>query len=371
MNQSRSAYAVLTLSVITALVGLTRAHACTGVMLKGKDGTVAYGRTCEWGAFDLHSRLVIIPRGQKFVGTTPDGKPGYKWTNKYGIVGIDALKKDVLVDAMNETGFTAGFFYHLGFAKYPKYDPDQASKTMAPTQLLYYILGQFSNIKEAKEGLKRIRVAPVVEPALGFPAPLHIILVEPSGKSIVIEFLNEKTVFFENPLGVITNAPTYDWHMTNVRNYINLSATELPAKKLSNQDFGPLGGGSGLLGLPGDFTPPSRFIRCVAFTQTARPTKGGLDTITEVVRILDNFNVPLGFAEGSSLKDKSREGLRSATLWTTAWDLKKRVLYYHTQHNRRLRRVRVGDMDWNALKGPIRFLPLDRKKIQDIEDVTP
>jgi choloylglycine hydrolase len=131
------------------------------------------------------------------------------------------------------------------------------------------------------------------------------------------------------PLGVITNAPTYDWHETNLRNYINLSAVALPGKKIEDLDFKPLGGGSGMIGLPGDFTPPSRFIRAVAFSKTARPTPSGEETVYELFRILDNFNVPLGASEGEG--EAKTRGMRSSTIWTTVWDTKGPVLPYPKQ----------------------------------------
>jgi choloylglycine hydrolase len=268
-------------------------QACTGIRLRGQDGTIVYGRTMEWGSFDLHSRVAIVPRGQQFIGQTPDGKAGLSWKGKYGIVGIDAVKKDVIVDGMNEKGLAAGLFYHPGFAKYADYDPAKADVTMGPTDVAQYVLSQCATIDEARQALGKVRVVGVNEPALGIAPPLHLMVTEPNGKSLVVEFLDGKTVFFDNPIGVITNAPSFDWHMINLRNHINLSALAVPGKKIEDLDFRPLGAGSGLIGLPGDFTPPSRFIRAVAFTQTARPTEGGMETVYEGLRILDNFNVPL------------------------------------------------------------------------------
>jgi len=78
--------------------------------------------------------------------------------------------------------------------------------------------------------------------------------------------------------------------------------------------------------------------------------------------------VPLGAAEGSGLVDEE-VGMRSATLWTSAVDTKNRVLYYHTQHNRRVRMVDLRKIDFGALPG-ITYLPLDRAKAQDIEELT-
>jgi choloylglycine hydrolase len=363
---------LMVIATITALTALPLApahlHACTGIMLMGKDGTVVYGRTMEWGAFDLHSRVAIVPRGLQFVGQTPDGKPGVTWKGKYGIVGLDAVNKEYIVDGINEKGLAAGLFYHPGFAVYAEYDASKANVSMGPTDVAQYVLSQCATIAEAREVLGKVRVVAVTEPALGFSPPLHFMITEPDGKSIVVEFLDGKTVIYDNPLGVITNAPTFDWHMINLRNYVNLSALALPGKKIEEMDFKPLGAGSGLIGLPGDFTPPSRFIRAVAFTQTARPTEGGEDVANEVFRILDNFNLPL--ASVSASDEKKDETMKSSTIWTSAYDTKNRVLYYHTQHNRRIRMVDMNKIDFETLTTTVR-LPLDREKSQDIEDMTP
>lgn len=345
------------------------AYACTGITLKAKDGAVVYGRTLEWGAFDLKSRVIIIPRGQEFTGTTPDGKSGLKWKAKYGVVAIDALEKILIADGLNEKGLAIGLFYHPGYAAYQEYDPTQANRSIAATDVAQLLLTTCANISEVRRALQNVRVVPVVEKALGFPAPVHFIATEPSGKAIVIEYLNGELRIFDAPLGVITNSPSYNWHMTNLRNYINLSPVALPGKKIEDLEFTPLGAGSGMIGLPGDFTPPSRFVRAVAFSKTARPTENGDETVYEIFRILDNFNVPLGAAEGSD-QVQSTIGMRSATIWTSASDTMNKVLYYHTQHNRRVRMVDLKKIDFKSLR-EIVYLPLDKEKRQDILDITP
>ncbi len=341
--------------------------ACTGITLKAKDGAVVYGRTMEWGSFDLNSRLIVIPRGTAFVGSTPDGKPGKQWTSTYGVAGIDMLERYALADAMNEKGLVAGLFYHPGFAEYAPYDPAQASNSMAPTDVMAYILTSFATLEELREGMKSVRVVPVVEEAIGKPADIHLLVTDLSGKAIVLEWFQGALRIFDAPLGVITNAPTYDWHQVNLRNYVNLSPVAIPDKKLQDLDFRPLGGGSGMIGLPGDFTPPSRFVRAVAFTQTARSTADGPETMYELFRILDNFNVPLGAAEGTG--EHATAGMRSSTIWTSGWDLSNKTLYWHTQNNRRVRKFELSSIDWDALTGDIRHVPLDREKLQDIEQV--
>ncbi len=348
------------------------AHACTGITLYGEDGTIVRGRTVEWGPFDMKGRLDIVPRGCSFKSQTmPDGKPGHHWVSKYGMVGTSALGRSVYADGINEAGLSAGTFYLPGFTEYADYDPKSASNSIAGIDIIGFVLTQFKTVDEALDGLQKIRVVEVKDEKLGKPFPLHFYILEPSGKSVVVEFIEKKLHSFNAPLGVITNSPTYDWHLTNLRNCINLSATGLPMKKLEGVDLAPLGAGSGMIGLPGDFTPPSRFVRAVAFSQTARKTEGDYDTVRETFRVLDNFNVPLGAAEGGQHIKASSDKLYSATQWTTAADLKNLVFYYHTQNSRRVRRVDLKKIDFTKIGKEIISQPLDESRNEKFEDLTP
>ena len=92
-------------------------HACTGITLTAEDGAVVFARTQEWGTFDLNSRVSVVPRNYTIKTTLPDGKTGLSWIGKYGLVGVNALHKDILIDGMNEKGMnekgmTANLFYH-------------------------------------------------------------------------------------------------------------------------------------------------------------------------------------------------------------------------------------------------------------------
>jgi choloylglycine hydrolase len=368
MNASLLKRSISVACTLLFAVHASVASACTGVTLKAGDGSVVFGRTLEWGSFDLMSRLEVVPRGVAYKTHMPDGKAGLSWTGKYGVVGIDGVGKDLIIEGMNEKGLDVGLFYHPDFAEYQAYDPEKAAESLGPTDLGQYLLTNFTTVDEVRAAIDKVRVVAVVEPALGFAAPVHFIVTEPSGKAIVIEYAKGQLEVFDAPLGVITNAPTYDWHETNLRNYINLSPVAIPEKKLEDLNFKPLGGGSGMIGLPGDFTPPSRFIRAVAFSQTARPTPTGGETIYEIFRILDNFNVPLGASEGTG-EDKTK-GMRSSTIWTSAADTRDKVFYYHTQHNRRVRKVDLTKIDFGSFH-EIQHMPLDKTKAQDIEDVTP
>lgn len=346
--------------------------ACTSIALVAEDGSVVYGRTMEWGTFDLNSRVAIIPQGYQMQGHTPDGKPGLAWQARYGVVGLDAIEKDYITDGINEKGLVVGVLYLPGFSEYQTYDPAQADISISSAEFANYVLTEFATVDEVREGLKKIRVVPVPEPALGgIPAPFHLTVIDPSGKAIVVQYLKGELKIFNNPLRVLTNAPSFDWHMTNLRNYINLSAVALPTRKIEDLNFAPIGAGTGFLGIPGDYTPPSRFVRAVAYSQTARKTPDAEETVYEVFRIMDNFNLPLGSAEGPDANPELLRGMRSSTIWTTAADTKNLKYYYHTQHNRKIRMVDLKKIDFSKNREAIVHIPLDKKKAQEVEDITP
>ena len=339
--------------------------ACTGLKLVGNDGTVVFGRTQEWGKFDLNPHIAAYPRNATFQSTTPDGGKGIAWKSKYGFVGV-LLMGRAINTGMNETGLVGAMFFHQGFAEYAEYEPSTADISMAPSDLLAYILSNFATLEEVRKGVNKVRVVPVIDPALNAPFPVHGMITEPGGRSIVIEFKDGKAKIFDNPVGVITNNPTFDWQLTNLRNYGNLSNTPFKNTKWGDLEITPLAAGSGLLGLPGDFTSPSRFVRATVFAQTARKTKGGEDTALEAFRILDSFNLPATQSEGANGNGATE--LPAGTQYTVINDTKNLVIYYHTMFNRRVRKVDLKQFDFD--KGVMRSIPLDAVRAQDIEDVT-
>lgn len=204
--------------------------------------------------------MSIVPRGYEFTSHTPDGEQGKPWKARYGVVGLDALEKDIITDGMNEEGLVVGFLFFPGFAEFQPYDPGQADISVSNLELANLILSKYATVDEVRNGLKKIKVVSVDESALGVAVPIHFSVIEPNGKAIVIQYLKGEVNIHDNPLGVLTNSPPFDWHMTNLRNYINLSAVAWPAKRLEKIDFGPIGAGSGLLGMPGGFTRRLRVL---------------------------------------------------------------------------------------------------------------
>ena len=346
---------------VAATFATASAPACTGITLRAKDGSVIYARTMEFG-HDFNSEAIVIPREFSFVGTAPTGQ-GMQWSSKYALVGANGLHMRIVLDGMNEKGLTCGLFYFPGFAGYQPVTEADTARTIAPWELSTWILSQFSTVEEVREKLPEIRVAPVELPAWGFVPPAHYIVHDASGNCLVIEYVDGKLNLFDNPIGVITNAPTFDWHLTNLRNYVNLTAGNAPPRELDGVKLEQFGQGSGMLGLPGDFTPPSRFVRAVALSQSALPGNTGAEAIEQAFHILDNFDIPLGSVRSPGDKQVEDE----ITEWTTASDTQARRFYFHTHGNRRVRVIDLTKMNLEAKE--IVTLPMDQQS--DVQDLTP
>ncbi|PYL73337.1 MAG: choloylglycine hydrolase [Verrucomicrobia bacterium] len=317
-------------------------QACTGIRLIAEDGTVVHARTMEF-AIDIHSDVIMIPRGYARTGTTPDGKEGLKWKAKYASVGANGVGLPVLFDGLNEKGLAAGTFYFPTSAGYMPYTAADAGKTIAQWEVGSWILENFASVEEVKAHIGNIVVPGVVFGGWGFAPEAHYIVHDATGKSIVIEYVGGKLNVYDNPLGVITNSPTFDWHMTNLRNYVNFSMTNVPPVQLGSIKLLPFGQGSGMLGMPGDFTPPSRFVRAVAFSQSVLPSKTGDDAVLEAFHILNQFDIPKGAAREHE-KDEHGNILADYTIWTAASDLKAKQYYFRTYENSQIRMVDLMKM---------------------------
>jgi choloylglycine hydrolase len=259
-------------------------------------------------------------------------------------------------------------YYLPDFAEYAVYDSTKAENSMSVGDLMQWMLSSFKTVDEVVTNLKNVIVVNVDNKEFGGAAlPFHFKIVDPSGKSKIIEIVNKGEVKIYDPyIGVITNSPTYDWHLINQRNYLNLSTSPNIPMKLEEYDLKPLGGGSGLIGLPGDFTPPSRFVRAAAFTASCRPLETSVDAVFESFRILDNFNIPLGAQVPA---EHLPTDIVSATQVTSSSDLKNKVYYYHTMWNRQVRKIDLKAIDFATVKEQI--INDDESKTNAVKDVTP
>jgi len=348
--------------LVAALSFAPVAQACTGIRLVAKDGGVIAARTLEFGV-NLHSDVLVVPAGTVETGTLPDGGKGITYTTKYGFVGANAEGMNVILDGINDHGLYIGLFYFPDYASYPDVTEDNAARAMAPYEYGNWLLGNFATIDEVKANFDKVALVPVVLAAMKQVPPVHFVVYDRTGKSVVIEPLNKGLKIYDNPLGVVTNSPTYDWHMTNLRNYVNLTATNVPPVGLGGITLAQLGQGSGLRGLPGDFTPPSRFVRAVAFSQSAIPSDTAEQAVLQAFHILNNFDIPYG-----AVRDMQGGQMHAEyTTWTSASDLKNLRWYFKTYGDQSIHSVDLTKA-LAAAHGKIRLIKMDSP--QPIDDVS-
>jgi choloylglycine hydrolase len=353
----------LLVGILAAALSLAPvAQACTGIRLIAKDGGIVAARTLEFG-FDLHSEVMVIPAGTALTGTLPDGGKGISYKTKYGFLGANAEGMTAIVDGINDQGLYVGLFYFPGYASYADATKENAARAMAPHEYANWLLGNFASVDEVKANFNKVALVPVVVEAIEQAAPVHFVVHDRAGKSVVIEPLDKSLKIYDNPLGVMANSPTFDWHMTNLRNYVNLTATNVPPIDLGGIKLAQFGQGSGLRGLPGDFTPPSRFVRAVAFSQSAVPSDTAPQAVLQAFHILNNFDIPFG-----SVREMDNGQMHAeATTWTSAADLKNLRWYFRTNDDQSIRSVDMAKA-LAAAQGRIKLIKMESR--QPVSDVS-
>lgn len=354
---------VLILIAVAILGGLTSAEtkACTGISLRAQDGSQVVARTVEWAATPMQCGYVVAPRGHEQQSYTPTGANGLKYRSKYGYVGIYTEYEPFVVEGINESGLAAGLFFFPQYGEYAQYNEADNDKTICDMQFVSWVLSQFSSIDQVKAAMKDVTLV-TLSNKIG---AVHWRIVEPDGRMVVLEVVQGVPHFYENTLGVITNAPGFQWHMTNLNNYINLEAGSAPDMTLKpGITLSPLGHGSGMLGLPGDFTSPSRFVRATFYQTTSPVWTDGFATVVQAFHILNNFDIPIG---SQHAKADIPKDMPSATQFTSATDQTAKKLYYRTAWNSNIRCIDLKAIDFATVKYTSQ--PLDKVKEQPVEMV--
>lgn len=357
------------LGLLTGLLFSQVATPCTGISLQAQDGTSIVGRTVEWALNDSeHHRLLIVPRQKKFVSQTPDSRPGKSWQGRYGFVSLTSYGQPYGPDGLNEKGLSVGMFYFPGFASYAPYNPKHADKTLSIGDFMQWMLSSFASIDELRRELPKITVVNVDDPRFhGVPMPFHWKIADASGKSIVIEIINQGEVkVYDTFKGVITNSPGYDWHLTNLRNYLGLSPDAHAPISIDQRQLAPLGAGSGMIGLPGDFTPPARFVRATALSVSARPLPNASEAVFEGFRILDSFNIPLG---AITPRENMPKDIVGATQITSVSDLGNKRYYFTTMRNREVRMIDLQAIDFAKVREQV--IDGDEGRVNPVRNLKP
>lgn len=352
---------LITLLVLYAAVSLasSSADACTGISLSAKDGSRVVARTVEWASSLMQCGYVVAPRGHDHQSFTPTGENGLKYRSKYGYVGIYTEYEPFIVEGINETGLSAGLFFFPQYGEYASYDSSRNDRTLCDMQLVSWVLSGFSSIDQVKEAMADIDLV-TLDHKIG---SVHWRIAQPDGRMVVLEVIDGVPHFYENPLGVLTNSPGFPWHMTNLDNYVNLVPGAAPAEELKNGVMlRAIGGGSGMLGLPGDFTPPSRFVRAAFFSSTAPESATGFDAVLQAFHILNGFDIPIGMMHPAG---QVPEGLPSSTQFTSVTDQTGMKLYYKTVWNGNIRCIDLNELDFSKIG--YQSHPLDRTHDQPVE----
>ena len=198
-------------------------------------------------------------------------------------------------------------------------------------QLPQLILGNFATVQEVQEALNNGSLPLVFNQKVNLPKidtlEMHYTIYDKTGAGIIIEFTNKLRTVHENTVGVCTNSEPYDFHMINLRNYVELNNTAHGPWHLGGDVFKPIGQGSGLLGTPGDLTPPSRLVRAATLTHFADPVKTSDEAVNLAIHILNTVDIPHGVAS------------EDYTNWIVAKDLTHKALYYRTYNDLTVRMI--------------------------------
>lgn len=362
MNFKKNTIGLIALAVTA--IGISSASACTAMQIKTEDGATISGRTLEFAVF-LDTSAAFSPRGYEFTGQTTMGS-GKKWTSKYASIGAIIADNKVIVDGINEKGLAVGTLYLPGYTEYPKTTKENQAISMSMSDFPQWILSSFATVEEVKKAVENNEAAISGALLSGFPPseqPFHYILHDASGKSIVIESVKGKLIVSDNPLGVLTNSPTFDWHMTNLKNYVNLQFDKPAELDIKGIKITQTGQGSGMLGLPGDITPPSRFVRAVAFSTAAKPEKTADKGVFQLFHIFNNFDIPIGVA-----RETGEDGnvYTDATLLTCIRDHKNIRFYYNTYDDQSYRMLELKAFDLDSKK----IILLNTKGHQTVKNVS-
>jgi len=341
------------------------ALACTHFQINAQDGTVMVARSLEFGP-DLQSEIITVPRETTFNNKAPDNQPGVSWQNQYGYVYINGFHLPLAVEGVNEKGLSFGGLYFPNHVQYQTVSTGEDKQALPYYAIGDYILGNFSTVAEVKAALSKLKVFAKALMVNGKPTmfPMHYVVTDATGNSLVIEITNNQMHLYDDPIGVFTNSPNFIWQLTNLRNYVNLTPYAPQAVNVDGIEYAATGQGAGMFGLPGDTSPPSRFVRATFLTKTAKPVPDAASALNLAEHIMNNFDIPFGLVRGV----KGQHSPLESTQWVVFEDLKNHVLYFKSYNNQTLQAIHLDKL--NLAKGAeSKKMPIESQQLS-IADVT-
>ena len=290
---------------------------CTAITYKTKD--VYFGRTldieCSFG-----EEVIVTPRNFElsFFHTGIE-------KSHYAIIGMGTVKDGypLYYEAANEFGLgMAG----LRFADNACYFPvEEGKENVTPFEFVPWLLSRCKNVREARECLPRLNLCNTSFSADLPLSPLHWMIAD-KNESIVVESLADGLHICENPVGVLTNNPPFSYHLWHLCDYMTLSK-ESPVAHLGKDYLVPYSRGMGAMGLPGDFSSSSRFVRAAFVRENAVSESDEMASVSQFFHIL-------GVVEHVRGCVLLPDGKYEITAYTSCINLNRGIYYYTTYENR-------------------------------------
>jgi len=354
--------AIVAVTMLAACV--TTSYACMSFRVTAKDGNIMIGRTMEFGV-ESHWTISLAPRNMQFTSPAPGGKKGHTWKNKYGYLGVIGWgMENMVADGMNEAGLSFGGLWYEPDTKYQEVGPGEEQRALAQIMCGSWILGNFATVDEVKKAVADVKIFGLVVPALGIAPTAHCIIYDAGGNCVVMEFEDGVVKMYDNPLGILTNSPNFPWHVNNLRQYIGMSNEDVKPRDMSGVKLIPTGHGAGMIGLPGDLTPPSRFVRVGVTTHFADQP----DTVEQALNVCQH--IVNGFCIVSGvIVERSEQGKvigKETTQFVSYRDLKNRIFYFQTYENPDLRKIDLRKVDFTGDKVKLIQMNADTQAIKDV-----
>jgi choloylglycine hydrolase len=350
---------------VLALISHTNTDACTVFRLQAKDGSILITRSMEF-AVNLHYQIVVIPQNTPFVSPFLTGTNGMKWNVRNGYVAITSFGLTYgSSEGMNEKGLAVSCLWFENTMTWQSATKVDSSIALASGMFADWALGNFSTVGEVRDAIAHIRVFDYTDPASGMSPDLHFIVYDAAGGCIVIEYNYGTYNVYENPLGFMTNAPDFPYHVTNLRNFIGMNSGNPPNRLQDGLTLNPTGHGAGMWGMPGDITPPSRFIRLGIYTLFADQQPGAPGNLNLGQHIINTFDIPFGMITEPGVNNTVN---KESTQWVSFRDLSNNLFYFRTYDNLTLRKVDLKTIDFT--KPGIRIIPMfsTAQTIVDVSD---
>lgn len=299
---------------------------CTCISFKTKDAY--FGRTMDLD-YNFGEKVVITPRNYKF-----ELKNGRILYTKHAIIGMATVVSEypLYADACNEVGLAiAG----LNFKQTKKSEYNPLKYNITPYELIPYILGQYSTVDEVKEVIPYLNIVDI-DFNKEIPAKTLHWMISDSSKSIVLEYDEAGLEVYDNPFGVLTNTPAFKFHLTFINNFMGITPN-YPKNAFSDKvDLKPYCLGMGAIGLPGDNSSTSRFVRA-CFNKLNSVCND--DEESSIAQVFNIFN-SVGVCSGTLAME---DGKYYKTTYTCCMNITKGIYYYKTYINNQVTAVRLGN----------------------------